>query len=162
MTDSLENRIEEAIRNPRNMGEMEAADSVGTAGSPGCGDMMRMWLKFKEGGNGEKVIEKASFQAFGCETAIAVASVATDLLAGKTVDQALSMKGEDLAAPLGALPPMKIHCATLVEEALRYALEGTEAPAKAEGPTISGLVESLSDEKRQPGKAKIVLLPKNT
>ena len=162
MSDSLQDRIEEAIRNPKNMGEMESADSFGTAGSPGCGDMMRMWLKFKDGANGEKIIEKASFQAFGCETAIAVASVATDLLAGKTVDQALSMKGSDLAAPLGALPPMKIHCATLVEEALRYALEGTHALEKAEAPVVSGLVETLSEEKRQPGKAKIVLMPRNS
>src|SRR6186713_3705658 len=100
---------------------MENADSVGTVGSPDCGDMLRMWVKFKEE-DGRKVIDRATFQTFGCETAIAVASVATELIAGKTVEEALNMSGADLSAPLGALPPMKIHCAQLVEGALRSAL----------------------------------------
>lgn len=110
-----------------NMGEMVDADAVGTAGSPGCGDMMRVWLKFREE-NGRKMIDKASFQGFGCETAIAVANVATQMIQGKPVEEALEMKGTDLAAPLGPLPPMKIHCATLVEEALRLAIQ--EKPEK--------------------------------
>jgi nitrogen fixation NifU-like protein len=117
----LEARIQAAQQNPKNLGEMEAADAVGTVGSPDCGDMLRMWVKFKEE-DGKKVIDRATFQTFGCQTAIAVASVATELIAGKTVDEALSLSGEELAAPLGALPPMKIHCAQLVEGALRSAL----------------------------------------
>ena len=117
----LQKRIQDAIANPRNLGEMEDADSVGTVGSPDCGDMLRMWVKFKEE-DGRRVIDRATFQTFGCETAIAVASVATELIAGKTVEEALSMSGADLSAPLGALPPMKIHCAQLVEGALRNAL----------------------------------------
>ena len=121
MSDNLEQRIHEAIANPKNLGEMQDADSVGTVGSPDCGDMLRMWVKFKEE-DGRKVIDRATFQTFGCETAIAVASVATELIAGKTVEEALSMSSGDLAAPLGALPPMKIHCAQLVEGALRNAL----------------------------------------
>src|SRR6187551_2156849 len=119
--ENLEARIEAAAKNPRNLGEMENADAVGTVGSPECGDMLRMWLKFKEEG-GRKIIDRATFQSFGCQTAIAVASVATEMLAGKTVDEAISMSGEELAAPLGALPPVKIHCAQLVEGALRNAL----------------------------------------
>src|SRR6202046_3539539 len=114
----LRERIEEAIRNPQNLGEMEGADAVGTVGSPDCGDMLRMWVKFKEQ-DGVKVIDRATFQTFGCQTAIAVASVATELIAGKTVEEALNLSGAELSAPLGALPPMKIHCAQLVEEALR-------------------------------------------
>src|SRR4029077_11374165 len=102
------------------------ADAVGTVGSADCGDMVRMWLKFKEEG-GRKIIDRATFQTFGCQTAIAVASVATEMLAGKTIAEAKSMSGEDLAAPLGALPPVKIHCAQLVEGALRSALSGEEA-----------------------------------
>src|SRR6266567_4550714 len=121
MSDELEAKIEAAIKNPRNLGEMKDADAIGTVGSPDCGDMLRMWVKFKEE-DGRKVIDRATFQTFGCETAIAVASVATELIAGKTVDEALSMSGEDLSAPLGPLPPMKIHCAQLVEGALRSAL----------------------------------------
>ena len=129
MNDELEKRIEAAVRNPQNLGEMENADAIGTVGSPDCGDMLRMWVKFKEEG-GRKVIDRATFQTFGCQTAIAVASVATEMLAGKTVDEAISMSGEDLAAPLGALPPVKIHCAQLVEGALRAALGGETAPGE--------------------------------
>src|SRR4051794_36868838 len=125
MSDDLQQRIHDAIANPKNIGEMENADSVGTVGSPDCGDMLRMWVKFKEK-DGKKVIDRATFQTFGCETAIAVASVATELIAGKTVDEALAMSGSDLSAPLGALPPMKIHCAQLVESALRSALSPVE------------------------------------
>ena len=69
-------KIEEAIKNPQNLGEMKDADAVGTVGSADCGDMLRMWIKFKEE-NGRKVIDRATFQSFGCQTAIAVASVAT-------------------------------------------------------------------------------------
>src|SRR5215217_1877365 len=121
--ENLQARIEAAVNNPRNLGEMENADAVGTVGSPDCGDMLRMWIKFKEE-DGRKVIDRASFQSFGCQTAIAVASVATELLAGKTIDEAKTMSGEELAAPLGALPPVRIHCAQLVESALRNALGG--------------------------------------
>src|SRR5436309_6545376 len=100
MNDDLETKIADAINNPQNLGEMESADAVGTVGSADCGDMLRMWVKFKEK-DGVKVIDRATFQSFGCETAIAVASVATELIAGKTVEEALSMSGEELAAPLG-------------------------------------------------------------
>ena len=125
-------RIQAAQQNPQNVGEMTDADSVGTVGSPDCGDMLRMWVKFKEQ-DGRKVIDRATFQTFGCQTAIAVASVATELIAGKTVDEALALSGEELAAPLGALPPMKIHCAQLVEGALRSALAPTESTIPVAG-----------------------------
>ena len=119
--EDFSNRIEEAIKHPKNLGELDEADAVGTVGSEDCGDMLRMWVKFKEV-DGKRVIDKATFQTFGCETAIAVASVATELISGKTVEEALTMSGADLSAPLGSLPPLKIHCAQLVEEALRSAL----------------------------------------
>lgn len=137
MSDSLAEKIQEAIRNPKNVGEMENADSVGTVGSPECGDMLRMWVKYKDDGNGRKVIDRATFQTFGCETAIAVASVATELIAGKTPEEALAMSGEELAAPLGALPPMKIHCAQLVEGALRSALDPASQAASAPAPAAT-------------------------
>src|ERR1700736_6133211 len=116
-----EAKIEEAIKNPKNVGEMADADAIGTVGSPDCGDMLRMWIKFREE-NGQKIIDRATFQSFGCQTAIAVASVATEMLKGKTAAEAKSMSGEELSAPLGPLPPVKIHCAQLVEGALRNAL----------------------------------------
>jgi NifU-like protein involved in Fe-S cluster formation len=129
MDNDLQKKIAEAIANPKNMGEMEGADSVGTVGSPNCGDMVRMWIKFREDG-GKKVIDKATFQTFGCETAIAVASLATEMIRGKTAEEAMKLSGEELAADLGPLPPMKIHCGQLVEGALRSALE--EKPAGEE------------------------------
>ena len=156
MSDDLQTRIEEAVKNPRNLGEMKDADAVGTVGSADCGDMLRMWVKFKEEG-GRKVIDRATFQTFGCQTAIAVASVATEMLAGKTVAEAQAMSGEQLAAPLGALPPVKIHCAQLVEGALRSALSGKESapPTKSE-PSSPTLLQSFASESA-PKKVKIVL-----
>ena len=165
MSNDLQHRIQEAIQNPKNVGEMENADSVGTVGSADCGDMLRMWVKFKEDDTGRRVIDRATFQTFGCETAIAVASVATELIAGKTVDEALSMSGSELAAPLGALPPMKIHCAQLVEGALRSALgapAATAAPAIGAGHRVeraSSLVENFAAPALGEQKVKVLLKP---
>ena len=158
MSDNLQQRIKEAIQNPKNLGEMADADSVGTVGSPDCGDMLRMWVKFKEDGSGRKVIDRATFQTFGCETAIAVASMATELIAGKTIEEALSLSGAELAGSLGALPPMKIHCAQLVEGALRSALLPNSAPAPAPAANAEG---SLLASFAAPKSAKVVLKPLN-
>ncbi|MDQ3314096.1 MAG: iron-sulfur cluster assembly scaffold protein [Verrucomicrobiota bacterium] len=155
--ENLEARIEAAVKNPRNLGEIENADAVGTVGSPECGDMLRMWIKFKEE-NGRKIIDRASFQSFGCQTAIAVASVATELLAGKTIEEAKTMSGEELAAPLGALPPVRIHCAQLVEGALRSALSHNQTAAASEAsanPTAPTLFDQLSANTK--AKVKIVM-----
>lgn len=168
--EDLEAKIRAAQQNPKNVGEMADADSIGTVGSPDCGDMLRMWVKFKQQ-DGRKVIDRATFQTFGCQTAIAVASVATELIAGKTVDEALQLSSEELAAPLGALPPMKIHCAQLVEGALRSALAPTEATipvsganaAPAPAPAAPTLYDSLTGGSSQTGrKLKVVLMDKPT
>ena len=141
MNDDLQKRIQQALANPQNLGEMANADAVGTVGNSDCGEMLRMWVKFRDEG-GRKVIDKATFQSFGCETAIAVASLATELIRGKTVAEALSMKTEELAGELGPLPPMKIHCAQLVEGALRSALEPQSvmpapiSPQPTQAPTL--------------------------
>src|ERR1700692_1833852 len=131
MNNDLEKRIREAMANPQNIGEMAGADSIGTVGNSECGEMLRMWVKFKDE-NGKKVIDRATFQSFGCETAIAVASLATELIRGKTAEEALALKTEELAGELGPLPPMKIHCAQLVEGALRSALDPNSAENKIE------------------------------
>src|SRR6266436_146290 len=136
MNDDLQKRITEAMRNPQNMGELANADAIGTMGNSECGEMLRMWIKFKEE-RGKKVIDRATFQSFGCETAIAVASLATELIQGKTAEEALSLKTEQLAGELGPLPPMKIHCAELVEGALRSALQPRGATPPA-APTQAG------------------------
>src|SRR5262245_11526021 len=150
MNDDLQKRIEEALRNPQNLGELPGADAIGTVGNSDCGEMLRLWVKFKEQ-NGRKVIDRATFQSFGCETAIAVASLATELIRGKTPEEALSLKTEELAGELGPLPPMKIHCAQLVEGALRSALEPqnkeTAPRPSASAPT---LLDSFSNPKEGP------------
>jgi len=158
MSDDLEKRIEAAVKDPKNLGEMENADAIGTVGSPDCGDMLRMWVKFKEE-DGRKVIDRATFQTFGCQTAIAVASVATEMLAGKTVAEAMAMSGEDLAAPLGALPPVKIHCAQLVEGALRSALSGDVAPSPRAAASSPTLLDSFTPQPAPQTKLRIVLDP---
>lgn len=143
---------EDALQNPKNLGEMSGADAVGTAGNGDCGDLLRMWIKFREDG-GRKVIDKATFQSFGCQTAIAVASMATEMIRGKTAEEALALSDRDLSAPLGPLPPMKIHCAQLVEGALKNALGGeTATPA----PMVSGpMAPTLSDSLEGPKEVKI-------
>lgn len=157
-----EETLQSALANPQNLGEMPDADAVGTVGSPDCGDMVRMWLKYKEK-DGKKVIDKASFQSFGCQTAIAVASLATELIRGKTKEEALQLSAQDLSAPLGPLPPMKIHCGQMVEGALKAALESESATAPAtsaspsQSPTGPTLVDSLNAAGKTSGKIKIIL-----
>jgi len=150
--DSFEDRAREAIAHPSNLGEMTDADVVGTAGSADCGDMLRMWLKFKEQ-DGRKVIDRASFQSFGCQTAIAVASMATELLKGKTAEEARNLAPDELSGDLGPLPPMKVHCGQLVEGALRNALDGTSAAAPV------GTAPTLASSLQQASKGTIKIVP---
>ena len=156
-------RIEEALRDPKNLGELAGADAVGTAGSAACGDMIRLWIKFKEQA-GKRVIDKATFQSFGCETAIAVASLATEMIRGKTAEEVLALSAADLAPSLGPLPPVKIHCTQLVESALHSALQPSStpeppppspAPSAAPAPT---LVDKFAHPTHPPGKLKVILL----
>ena len=159
MTDDLQKRISDAMSNPQNLGELPGADAVGTVGNSDCGEMLRMWVKFRQE-NGKKVIDRATFQSFGCETAIAVASLATELIRGKTPEEALALGTEGLAGELGPLPPMKIHCAQLVEGALRSALEPDNSPINAAQPATQTTAPSLFDNFAQPqaGGMKITFL----
>ena len=143
MDESLEQKIKDAIANPKNMGELADADRMGTVGNSDCGEMLRLWVKFKEE-HGRKVIDQASFQSFGCETAIAVASMATELIRGKTAEEALALRHDELTGDLGALPPMKIHCAQLVEGALKSALASDESKVESEPENIPSLMDSLN------------------
>ena len=155
-----EELLNDSISNPKNLGEMSDADAVGTVGNPECGDMVRMWLKFTEK-DGRKVIDRASFQSFGCQTAIAVASMATEMLKGRTVEEARDLSAAELSAPLGPLPPMKIHCGQMVEGALRAALDAdtSTAPAPALPAPSGNLAESLGEASGiKSGKLKIVTI----
>ncbi|MEM7146181.1 MAG: iron-sulfur cluster assembly scaffold protein [Verrucomicrobiota bacterium] len=156
MPDPFQEKINDAIQNPQNMGEMSDADSVGTVGSADCGDMVRMWLKFSEK-EGQKIIDKASFQSFGCQTAIAVASMATELLKGKTIEEARNLSAEELSQPIGPLPPMKIHCGQMVEGALKEALaEDQDKIPPPESEQTPGLVQQFQPVSG--GKIKITKL----
>jgi nitrogen fixation NifU-like protein len=164
MNEDLQKRIAEAIKNPQNLGELANADAIGTVGNSECGEMLRMWVKFKEE-NGKKVIDRATFQSFGCETAIAVASLATELIRGKTPQEALNLRTEELAGELGPLPPMKIHCAQLVEGALRSALQPKSniEPSPASKPVAKSqaskpLLDTFTQPNQQP--LKIQFLPR--
>ncbi len=159
MNEDLQKRIQQAMLDPQNMGEMAGADSIGTVGNSECGEMLRMWVKFKEE-NGRKVIDRATFQSFGCETAIAVASLATELIRGKTAEEALALKTEELAGELGPLPPMKIHCAQLVEGALRSALAPDSGVTKPVAPVAAAGNSNLLDNFSKPkeGGVRLVFL----
>jgi nitrogen fixation protein NifU and related proteins len=158
INNDYQKRIEEALRDPKNLGELEGADAVGTAGSAACGDMIRLWIKFKEQA-GKKVVDKATFQSFGCETAIAVASLATEMIRGKTAEEVLAMSADQLAPGLGPLPPVKIHCTQLVESALHSALQPQAAPPASVSPaTAPSLLENITQAAAPSGKIKIILL----
>lgn len=162
MNDEFQKKVEEAIRDPKNMGEMADADSVGTMGSANCGDMLRVWVKYKEDA-GKKIIDKATFQSFGCETAIAAASLAMEMIKGKTAEEAMDMSGEELAADLGALPPTKVHCTALVENALRDALGGEpkEDCGESASPAAeanSNLMDDFTEGSRKESGVKLVFL----
>jgi nitrogen fixation protein NifU and related proteins len=104
--------------NPRNMGDLKDADGVGEVGAAACGDIMKISLKIKDG-----KIEDARFKTFGCGSAIASSSMATELIKGRTIDQAMNFSNQEVVNALGGLPPVKIHCSVLAEEALKAALE---------------------------------------
>lgn len=104
--------------NPRNMGDLKDADGVGEVGAAACGDIMKISLKIKDG-----KIEDARFKTFGCGSAIASSSMATELIKGRTIEEAMSFSNQEVVTALGGLPPVKIHCSVLAEEALKAALD---------------------------------------
>ena len=111
----------EHFRNPRNMGEMKDADSVGEVGNPVCGDLMYIYIKVKEE-NGQEIIDDISFQTFGCAAAIATSSMVTELAKGKTLDEAFEITRGDVADSLDGLPPIKMHCSNLAADALHESI----------------------------------------
>ena len=104
--------------NPRNMGDLKDADGVGEVGAAACGDIMKISIKIKGGR-----IEDARFKTFGCGSAIASSSMATELIKGRTIEEAMNFSNQEVVDALGGLPPVKIHCSVLAEEALKAALE---------------------------------------
>jgi nitrogen fixation NifU-like protein len=112
-------KVMDHFMNPRNMGEIEDANGVGEVGNPACGDVMKIFLKI----NDDKVVEDVKFKTFGCGAAIASSSMATELMIGKNVDELLALTNEAIVEALGGLPPAKIHCSVMAEEAIEEALK---------------------------------------
>jgi len=111
-------KVMEHFFNPRNVGEIEDADGIGTAGNPVCGDVMRIYLKIE----GDRIVD-VRFKTFGCAAAVATSSMVTEMVKGKTVEEALSVTNKAVIQALDGLPPNKVHCSVLAEEALRAAIE---------------------------------------
>jgi len=111
-------KVMDHFMNPRNVGEIENADGVGEVGNPACGDMMRLYLKVEEG----KIVE-AKFRTFGCGAAIASSSMLTEMVKGKTLEEARSITNQQVSEALDGLPPVKIHCSVMAEQAVKAALD---------------------------------------
>ena len=111
-------KVMDHFQHPRNMGEIENASGVGTVGNAKCGDIMRIYLDIQDG-----IIKDAKFKTFGCGAAVATSSMATELIIGKTVEEALKVTNEAVMEALNGLPPVKVHCSVLAEEAIHAALK---------------------------------------
>ncbi|NIS74799.1 MAG: Fe-S cluster assembly scaffold protein NifU [Deltaproteobacteria bacterium] len=111
-------KVMDHFMNPRNVGEIEDANGVGEVGNPACGDMMRLYIKVES-----DVITDAKFRTFGCGAAIASSSMLTEIIKGKTIEEVLKVTNENLAEALDGLPPAKIHCSVMAEEAVKSAIE---------------------------------------
>ena len=130
-------KVMDHFMNPRNMGEIENADGVGTVGNAKCGDIMRIFLKVEDG-----VIQDVKFKTFGCGAAVATSSMATELVLGKTIQEALQVTNQAVMEALDGLPPVKVHCSLLAEQAIHAALWDY---AQKHGIEIEGLEPPVDD-----------------
>ena len=110
-------KVMDHFANPRNVGEIENADGIGEVGNPKCGDIMRMSLRIRGG-----VIEDVKFRTFGCGAAIATSSIATEMIKGKRIEEALQLTNKAVVEALDGLPPVKVHCSVLAEQAVKAAI----------------------------------------
>lgn len=131
-------KVMEHFNNPRNVGEIENPSGVGTVGNAKCGDIMRMYLNIDD----NNVIQEAKFKTFGCGAAVATSSMATELVKGKTVKEALNVTNQAVMEALDGLPPVKVHCSLLAEEAIHAALWDY---AQKNQISIDGLEKPVSD-----------------
>ncbi len=117
MSQAYSDKVMDHFRNPRNVGEMEHPDGVGRVGNPTCGDIMEMFIRVKD-----NVITDAKFKTFGCGAAIATSSMVTEMVKGKTIEEALKISNKLVVEALDGLPPVKVHCSVLGEDALKGAI----------------------------------------
>lgn len=118
-------KVMDHFQNPRNVGEIENASGVGTVGNAKCGDIMKIFIKVEDG-----VLTDVKFKTFGCAAAIATSSMATELIIGKSVEEALELTNKAVAEALDGLPPVKMHCSVLAEEGIKAAIEDYMAKQK--------------------------------
>jgi nitrogen fixation NifU-like protein len=111
-------KVMEHFKNPKNVGEIPGADGIGNVGNPVCGDIMRLYIKVED----DRIVD-AKFKTFGCGAAIATSSMVTELVKGKTIEEALKVSNRAVAEALGGLPKVKMHCSVLAEEALKSAID---------------------------------------
>jgi len=121
-------KVMDHFNNPRNVGELEGADATGTVGNAKCGDIMQVFLKVED-----NIIEDVSFKTFGCGAAIATSSMATELIKGKTLEEALKVTNKSVMESLDGLPPAKVHCSILAEEAIHAAINDYMVKNTGEG-----------------------------
>lgn len=111
-------KVMDHFMNPRNVGEIPDADGIGQVGNPVCGDIMKMYLKIKD-----NIITDVKFKTFGCGAAVATSSMATELIMGKTLEEALEISNKTVVEALNGLPPIKMHCSNLAEQAIKAAID---------------------------------------
>lgn len=114
---------------PKNMGEIKSADGVATVGNPVCGDVMRIFIKVEKK-EGKEIIKEAKFQTLGCAAAIATSSMVTEMVKGKTLNEALKVTNKAVAEVLDGLPPIKMHCSVLAAEGIKKAIENYKGKSK--------------------------------
>jgi len=124
-------KVMDHFKNPRNVGEIEDASGVGTVGNPKCGDIMQIYLDVDD----NEIIRDVKFKTFGCGAAVATSSMATEMIKGKSIDEALKLTNAAVVEALEGLPPQKIHCSVLAEEAVKAAIEDYR---KKKSPTDKG------------------------
>ncbi|HBH12660.1 MAG: Iron-sulfur cluster assembly scaffold protein [Clostridiales bacterium 38_11] len=132
-------KVMEHFRNPRNVGEIEDADGIGQVGNAKCGDIMKIFLKIDD----KDIITDVKFLTFGCGSAIASSSMATELIKGKHIDEAVALSNKAVIEALGGLPKVKVHCSVLAEQAVKAALYDY---AQKSGKVIAGIEDYKPDE----------------
>ncbi len=131
-------KVMDHFTNPRNVGEIENADGIGEVGNPQCGDIMKIYIKIDD-----DIITDVKFKTFGCGSAIATSSMATEMVKGKNIKEALKLTNQAVTESLGGLPPVKIHCSVLAEQAIKAALLDYSNKNNIEIPELEGFDPTL-------------------
>ena len=133
-------KVMDHFANPRNVGEIEDADGIGEVGNAKCGDIMKMYIKVENG-----ILTDVKFKTFGCGAAVATSSIATEMIKGKTIDEALKLTNKAVVEALEGLPPQKLHCSVLAEQAMKSAISDYYTRQGIDPVPIVGVLEDCED-----------------